>query len=429
MTKNILVFPCGTEIANEIISSLQDHKYFKLFYASSAAKSYCNYRTVKISMLPFVSDATFLDQLNTLIQENYIDFIIPAHDDVAYELAQIEDKIAANVIGQSKKINEIVRFKDVTYKYFTDKLPLAKVYVDEPKEYPVFTKPKRGQGAQNSVKLNSEEDYQRFFSHNELSDFVVMEYLSGEEFTIDCFSTKGKVLYNGARTREITSRGISVMSTLVNDTKLNQEFQKYAEIISLQLQMDGLWFYQMKFDKNNQLKLLEIAPRVSGTMMLNRARGINFVELAIYNKLGYKLGIVFNDIEISLARALVPIYKHSITYNKLYIDFDDTLFLDESRINPKLMQLIFYAKNQKKSVYLITKNKKNSLAKVLLEYGIANIFDDIFHLYEDENKVDYMSDNSLLVDDSFAEREEAILHNHYAFGIDNIDILLGNSDG
>jgi len=425
MTKNILVFPCGTEIANEIISSLQDHKYFKLFYASSVTKSYCNYRTGKISMLPFVSDKTFVDKLNALIQEDDIDFIIPAHDDVAYELSHIEDMIDAGIIGQSKKVNEIVRFKDVTYKYFTDKLPLAQVYEDQAKEYPVFTKPKRGQGAQNSVKLNSEEDYQRFFSQNELNDFVVMEYLNGEEFTIDCFSQKGKVLYCGARTRESTTRGISVMSTLVNDIELNQEFQKYAEIISLQLQMDGLWFYQMKFDKNNQLKLLEVGPRVSGTMMLNRARGVNFVELSIYNKLGYKLCVVFNDIEVSLARALVPIYKHSITYSKLYIDFDDTLFLDESRINPKLMQLIFHAKNQKKSVYLITKNKKNNLAKVLVEYGIANIFNDIFHLHEDEKKVDYMDENSLLIDDSFAERQEAIFHNHYAFDIDNIEMLFG----
>lgn len=95
-------------------------------------------------------------------------------------------------------------------------------------------------------------------------------------------------------------------------------------------------------------------------------------------------------IEISLARTLVPIYKHNINYNNLYIDFDDTLLLEEKFINPELMKLIFKLKIKKKVVYLITKNKKFNLAKTLHKFGITNIFDEIIHIHGDDDKTCYM---------------------------------------
>lgn len=422
---NVAIFPCGTEIANEIINSLKNHKYFKCIFASSESTSYCNYRKQNINMLPYVSDNDFLDELNSFIETKNIDFIIPAHDDVAYELAYHEDRINAKIIGQTKRVNEIVRFKDVTYKHFTNLLPLATVFEKEPADvdYPVFTKPKRGQGSQNSLQLNNKTEFDAFFTNNNIDDFVVMECLTNEEFTIDCFSDKGSVLYFGARSREKTSRGISIQSTFITDNLLNEQFQKFAQIISQNLMLNGVWFFQMKLDKNQELKLLEVGPRVSGTMMLNRSRGVNFVELALYQKLGFEVDVIVNDIEISLARALTPIYKHSINYENLYIDFDDTLFLDEMYINTDLMKLIFQAKNEEKKVYLITKNKKFNLASALHRFGITNIFDEIIHLHKSENKVDFMKPNSLLIDDSFLERKEAVEHGIYAYGLDSIAMI------
>jgi len=422
---NVLVFPCGTEIANEIINSLENHKYFKLKLASSEEKSYCNFRNQNISILPYVTDKNFVDSLNEVIQLQKIDFIIPAHDDVAYKLSQIESLIEADIIGQSQNINEIVRFKDKTYKYFEDILPIAHIYTKESDiKFPIFVKPKRGQGSQDSFLIKDIVEFEAFKSKYTIDDFVWMEYLDGDEYTIDCFSDSGNLLYAGGRTREKMTRGISIQSTFVVDKELTQQFQAYAQTISQQLQMHGLWFYQMKLDTNGNLKLLEIGPRVSGTMMLNRARGINFVELALFQKLGYNIDIVYNDIEVSLARALVPRYKTDIVYDNLYIDFDDTLFLEEKYINTNLIKLIFQAKNENKNVYLITKNKKNNLTKALHKFGISHVFDDIIHISDTDKKVNYMKENSILIDDSFQERKEAILNGYYAFGNDAIDILL-----
>lgn len=428
---NVLVFPCSTEIANEIINSLQYHKYFRLHFASSVPVSYCNYREKEINILPYITESSFESRLNELVERKKINFIIPAHDDVSYILSLIEDKINAKIIGQSRKVNEIVRFKDKTYKYFENILPIPKVFAGKPKkeEFPVFTKPLKGQGSFNSQKLNSLKEHEAFFELNKREEFIVMEFLPGEEFTIDCFSDKGKVLYFGARTREKTTRGISIQSTFVSDDELNRKFENYANIISESLQLHGIFFFQMKFDSNRQLKLLEIGPRVAGTMMLNRVRGVNFVELALYQALGYDIEIAFNQIEVSLARALVPIYKHNISYENIYIDFDDTLFLDEKFINPDIIRLIFQEKNKGKKIYLITKNKKLSLANILHKFGIAYIFDEIIHINEDKMKANFMKPSSILIDDSFSERKEAIKMGNFAFDCNSIALLFDPNGG
>ena len=425
-TYNVLVFPCGTEIANEVINALKFNKYFKTKFASREETSYCNFHSDNIHLLPYVSDSKFVEDLKNIIKKEDIDFIIPAHDDVAFALSKLTDALSAKVIGQSSDINEIVRFKDKTYTFFSNDLPIADIYEkEEDIVYPCFVKPKKGQGSQDSFLLKDQQGFEHFKEQYNSKEFVCMEYLSGDEFTIDCFSNDGSLLYAGARTREKMIRGISVQSTFVTDKMLQEQFQEFGQIISQKLTMHGLWFYQMKLDRNGQLKLLEIGPRVSGTMMLNRARGVNFVELALFQKLGFDVEVICNDIDVSLGRALMPKYKTNIEYDNLYIDFDDTLFLDEKFINTDLMKLIFQAKNEGKNVYLITKNKKNNLARVLHQFGISHIFDDILHIQETEKKVNHMKENSLLVDDSFQERKEAMVNGIQAFSTDNFTIFIG----
>lgn len=431
MKYNVLIFPASTEIANEIINSLRNHKYFKIHLATSELKSFCNYLNEEVYYLPYVNEDCFLSELNQLIERLQIDFIIPAHDDVAYILSFQKDNINAKIIGQSKEVNQIVRFKDRTYEYFKNVLPVPYVFEKEPnnEDFPVFTKPIKGQGSLNAVKINSLEEYEFFFKINDRQKFIVMEYLPGEEFTIDCFSKNGNIIFWGARTREKTTRGISIQSTFVNDYCLNRQFKKYAKIISKKLMMHGIFFFQMKFDKNNNLKLLEIGPRVSGTMMLNRVRGFNFVETALYQELGYNIDVISYEFEVSLARALVPFFKHNINYENIYIDFDDTILINEKYINPDIMRLIFQEKNKGKKVYLITKNKKRSLVNVLHKYGITNLFDSIIHIDENDIKANYMKERSLLIDDSYSERKLAKEKGCFAFDTNSIVLLFEANGG
>jgi len=422
--KNVLVFPAGTEISNEIFNALKHNKYFKVVFASSIKTSHAEFLNQEVYKLPYADNESFTEIMQAFISEHNIDFIIPAHDDVAYELSLITEQLEAKVIGQDRHTNKVVRFKDVTYKYFKDIIPLADVYKNQEEVcFPVFVKPKKGQGALNSLCLETEHEFNGYFNKHDIATYVLMEHLTGAEFTIDCFSDNGEVLYSGPRTREKTTRGISVLSRLIEDKSLLEEFYQYASIISKKMGLHGIWFFQMKYDKHGKLKLLEVGPRVSGTMMLNRAKGINFIELALFQAMGNTVEVYVNDVSLSLSRALLPRYKHNIFYETLYIDFDDTLYLDEKYINTDIMKLIFQAKNNNNEVILITKNKKGNLESTLKEFGLTTVFHEIIHIKDDDKKYKYMKKNSLLIDDSFQERKEAIQHGLYAYSLDNMQLL------
>ena len=80
--KNVLVFPCGSEIGLEINRALKYSKHFKVFGASSVNDhgkfEFDNYA----DGVPNVSDDNFIDHINYLVKQYNIDFIFPAHDSV-----------------------------------------------------------------------------------------------------------------------------------------------------------------------------------------------------------------------------------------------------------------------------------------------------------------------------------------------------------
>ena len=133
-----------------------------------------------------------------------------------------------------------------------------------------------------------------------------------------------------------------------------------------------------------------------------------------------------DDIEVSLSKHLNPVYKTKIQFDNLYVDLDDTLLLDEKYINTDVISLIFECKNKNKKVHLLTKHKGNNLNKLLENWGISRIFDSIVKIDKNDRKINYVEDDSILIDDSFSERKEFLNNNKYAFSLDNIKLLQGN---
>lgn len=430
----ILLIPCDTEIAYEIIDSLKYHKYFKLECACHEEKNKYLYKD--ISFLPYEYNLGFYESLNKLIIEKEVDLILPANDNLAFELSKNSRKIKAKLITQPWKVHKIVRFKDRTYSYFNDLIPCPYAYnisdINE-KIFPIFVKPKKGQGSLNAFKISDNKELRLFLLDYNPEDFVIMEYLPADEFTVDCFAHNGKLLYYLARKREKTFRGISVQTSAVTDNKLNFLFGQYAKIIAGSLGMHGIFFFQMKLDKEESPKLLEIGARVPGSLSLNRAFGVNLVELSIYQALGLinEKSLIYptlspNEVNFTLFRPLGRLVKGYLNVENIYVDFDDTLLTPEGKMNLDVIKFIFHCKNQGKRVFLITKNKTNSLYKKLDEYGVKNIFDNIFHISEDEKKINYMiKTKSLLIDDSFMERKEAMKEGILAYSPENVKLIEG----
>ncbi len=110
-------------------------------------------------------------------------------------------------------------------------------------------------------------------------DLMVMEYLEGREYSIDCLSSQRELyaaiprMKGGGRVRE-----------LVDSIELIQ----FARNFHTEYPLPYVFNIQVKYN-NGVPKLLEINPRMSGGMHISCLSGINFPYLAVKILLGEKI--------------------------------------------------------------------------------------------------------------------------------------------
>jgi len=116
-------------------------------------------------------------------------------------------------------------------------------------------------------------------------ELIVMEYLPGEEYSVDVLVNEGEPLIVVPRLREKLKMGISFVGTAIND----KEIINYSKRIVETLKLNGNIGFQFKRDKNGIPKIIECNPRVQGTIVLCTAAGANLVYLAVKLALGEKI--------------------------------------------------------------------------------------------------------------------------------------------
>jgi len=184
-----------------------------------------------------------------------------------------------------------------------------------------------------------------------------------------------------------------------------EDAQNIATKIHNELKMQGTWFFQLKRTFDGELALLEIAPRIAGSMSVHRSIGVNFPLLSIFEEEKTLVRIMINQNEVELDRALQNRYKHSIKYNTMYIDLDETLVIRE-KVNVDAINLVFQCLNRGIKVKLLTRHSGN-LTLTLKKFRLESLFDEIIHLGAGELKSEHIKDaNSIFIDDSFSERLE-----------------------
>jgi len=403
-TKRVVIFPGGTEIGLEIWKALKDNKDILLYSAGSNVSNHAPYVFRHHFIIPDVHNNQWLENLIKVINKQKIDYIFPAHDDVVVALAENADKLNCKVISSPMDTCLTCRSKSKTYNKFKELLPVPKLFssTDDIKTFPIFVKPDKGQGAQGTYKVDNIDILEGLLKSK--PDLILMEYLPGKEYTVDCFTDRKKgLLFCNARERIRVKAGISVNSKPANKS-IQSTLKKYAEIISDNLTFYGAWFFQVKYDKKGIPELLEISPRISGTMATYRVLGINFPLLSIYESDGIDIQIMNNNNKIEIDRALINRYKHNIKYNKVYVDLDDTLII-HNRINTELIKFIYQSINEECKIILISKTKGN-INDTLKRWRLFGLFDKVIHVKNEDTKADFINpENAIFIDDSFSERK------------------------
>lgn len=418
----VLIFPAGEINSVELHDALSTNVNIKVFGASSIDRHgpylFKNYYTG----LPLISEPSFCESFNKLLQLNEIDIVMPTHDTVALFLASHRDGICATVLTADLKTNQVCRDKALTYSLFAD-CKFCPETQTRPSTFPCFVKPRIGQGSVGVQLLKKASDIPVGINWG---DYVVCEYLPGQELTVDCLTDrKGVLRVVLPRERTRVMAGVSVAGTAL---QASDDIQMIAEAINERLAFFGLWYFQLKRDKNGQFKLLEVSSRCAGAMCLSRARGINLPLLSVYIALGRDITVFENPYAVSMDRTLVSRYKIDYSYDTVYIDYDDTIIIDGEVCLP-VMRFLYQCRNRGKRIILLTRHNEDHEDRLLdnmKRFAIApELFDQIIELSLDEKKYDYIIPHrAVFIDNAYKERLLVhSKHNIPVFDVDGVEVL------
>lgn len=416
---NILIFPCGSEVSLEINESLKNNKLINIYGGNSVDDhgkfAFTNYH----GNFPFITDKKFIQYTSDFVKKNKIQYIFPCMDFVLDFMKKNEKKIGCKILTSCKETTSLCLSKERTYEHFKNiiRTPIKFKSEKQIKKFPVYLKPKIGYGSRNNYKVNTIKELKNLYTE----DHLILEYLSGDEFTVDCFTDKfKKLLFVNSRKRVRTLNGICTNSILYKDEKI----EEIANKINASIDLNGAWFFQLKKNSNHEYCLLEIAPRIAGSSAISRYIGVNLAELSILNELHDNLKVDTNDFLIETDRSLNTKSKLNLIYKYVYVDLDDTIVV-KKKININLIRFLYQCINKKIKIILITKHKGN-VNKTLRKYKLQNIFDNIIHIKSLDDKYKYIKNKkSIFIDDSFMERYKIKKHlNIPTFSVDSFDCLI-----
>ena len=269
-------------------------------------------------LLPRGDAPEFAETVREVCRRLDIDVLVPTVDTELLPLARLRDELAAEGTA-------LVAAPEATLVACLDKAELARVCVDDcevptttvltedtPVPMPSIVKPRAGSGSRG-VRLVTEA--QDLVGVPRDGSFIVQEYLPGEELSVDVFvRADGVVVSAVPRTRDRIDSGVAVAGRTVADERCVEVATTVARAIGLR----GIGNVQLRRRADGSPALLEVNPRLPGSLVLTAAAGANLAALALAEALGEPVPAHVPFREVAMVRFLA----------ETVVEIDDYSFAD-----------------------------------------------------------------------------------------------------
>ncbi len=312
----VLMTAIGAPGAPGIIYSLEKNGERKIkIIGTDMNKEAVGFSMVKKHFLvPSGNSSDYISRMLEIVEKEKPDILLPLATYELSPLAENKDKfesLGCKVLVSSPEALKIANNKAELCKFLDKKgIPTPKIKLPASvKEFekavydlgypekPVCFKPVIGKGSRGFRILKSDidkldlllrykpdttittlEDILDLFENvKDFPELVIMEYLSGAEYSVDLLVKNGKAILTVPRRRDLIKAGISFIGTV----EKNQKVIDMANSIVRAIGLDYNIGVQLKEDEAGVPKIIEINPRVEGTIILCVAAGVNLPYLAI----------------------------------------------------------------------------------------------------------------------------------------------------
>ena len=307
----------GAPGAPGIIRCLQQDQRIRITVADADKNATGQYLNADFVVIPKAEDENFIPSLLNICRERQIQILMPLVTRELFPLAKHRDefeKYGTRVLVSSHEAILLANDKSKCYQFLREKnISVPKFFVVKTieqfqlvakqlgwPENEFCFKPSVSNGSRGfrivsnkvdgfdllfNYKPNSTyiryEDAVRILSSKTFPELLVSEYLPGEEYSVDCLAFHGEARLILPRLRKKMVNGISVQGEFVQDEFIIEHCRRILQA----LQLHGNIGIQVKRNAEGKALLLEINPRVQGTIVAGLGAGVNLPLLAVKQEL------------------------------------------------------------------------------------------------------------------------------------------------
>jgi carbamoyl-phosphate synthase large subunit len=262
------------------------------------------------TLIPAGAAAGFTDALLAQCVKLGVDVILPtvdaelrplAHAREAFKAAGI-DLLLAPAAALDVILDKLLLAEHCAAVVRVPRTELFGPFVDPDSwSYPVIVKPREGSGSRGIVMVGSAAELAKLAALDLTATLIVQEFLPGEEYSVDVLAdADGRVVASVPRLRARVDSGVSVGGRTVHDA----EVEWFGRTVA---QATGVTFVanvQCKRDQGGSPALLEVNPRMPGTLGLTIASGVDMPRLALASLLGQPLPATIDFRDLAVIRFL-----------------------------------------------------------------------------------------------------------------------------
>jgi carbamoyl-phosphate synthase large subunit len=320
---NILMTGGGGPGAAGILHCLKQNPLFNITVTDANPNAVGRYLNPDFETIPLANDPAFAETVLSLCRKKNIKALLPLVTKELIPLSKhrnefeqagikllVSPDASLEIAINKSRLYEFLQWRGIAvpeYRVVDGSAPLAteqfKTAVEElgyPSK-PVCFKPSVSNGSRGfriiseqmnelDLLLNHKPDSTylrlpeaiRILSSGFFPELLISEFLPGEEYSVDCLANRGESVLIVPRIRKRMINGISVEGEFVND----ESIISYCRQIIQELQLHGNIGIQVKKSTSGPFLILEINPRVQGTISAALGAGINLPVLAIKLELG-----------------------------------------------------------------------------------------------------------------------------------------------
>lgn len=268
-------------IAQYLRKKYNDISIFSFDYHPFTKNIHSKYTTQHF-VLNYASKESYIAEISKLTKQLNIDLFIPVHSDFIEEVLKNR-----NLFG--KTIDYLGTYGE--YLKLHDKRTLQSIArnlnIDTPAEFtdinssiiPFVGKPNNKSSSKGVVYVKNETQFAALAKNN-FTDYIFQQYIPGKGCGYSVYANNGKIItgYGHLRLAEYPVAG---GSSVYRETFVSDKMKIAAEKILTQVKWTGFAMFEFKLTPNQRLVLIEVNPRIWGSINQGLQNGTNYFESII----------------------------------------------------------------------------------------------------------------------------------------------------